>query len=404
MNHSISYSDGQFIRPKYFSNADLPWILPLVEIFESNIYKPKKSLRISLFERKNKHWIGPRFDLFFSVMEGQFASKIQKAKYSAREIRELVFNKAENIRSESPENENILDCQSIFRKIGSQLGLSGKTVDHLLYSDIPDEQIIYQPEKTFTIELSIQQANLLLTQKLIGSSELLTIKIIGNSLNLIRVAKWNGLLCTVSPLKGENMTEVFSQSGGALIEMIGPLSLVRKTKLYQNRLKSILPKLIVSRKFELMAKIKTPEHSGVLRINQNDPLHSVTEQKKFDSGIEEKFHRQFLAATDDWDLIREPAPLASQKKFVYPDFLIRYRTAPEIYFYLEIMGFWTNAYIKNKIFSYNEIKETNIILCVKESLKCHGFNSTLAEKIIKFKTRVDVREVLKVIEGSIFSK
>ena len=67
-----------------------------------------------------------------------------------------------------------------------------------------------------------------------------------------------------------------------------------------------------------------------------------------DSEIESAFVTRFKRATTDWDLVREPEPVAAGATLVFPDFaLVHRRTARRVL--VEIVGFWTPEYLVEKL-------------------------------------------------------
>jgi predicted nuclease of restriction endonuclease-like RecB superfamily len=66
----------------------------------------------------------------------------------------------------------------------------------------------------------------------------------------------------------------------------------------------------------------------------------------YDSEIEKSFALQFQAVKSGWTLKREPEPIPAGNQVIIPDFSIE-RAGIKVY--LEIVGFWTEEYLRRKI-------------------------------------------------------
>jgi predicted nuclease of restriction endonuclease-like RecB superfamily len=136
----------------------------------------------------------------------------------------------------------------------------------------------------------------------------------------------------------------------------------------------------------------------------------AAEPTRFDSQVKRHFARDFGAVAPDWDLIREPeaVPLRGAScAMIFPDFLIRHRRDSKISFYLEIVGYWTQDYLIQKIQSLRLAGIPNLILCIDESLGC-GEKDNQAEieklgSVIFFRRKIRVEEVLARMNLSLAS-
>ena len=107
-----------------------------------------------------------------------------------------------------------------------------------------------------------------------------------------------------------------------------------------------------------------------MRIRSGDPIIPADPLAKYDSKVEERFARDFLRLTDDWDLVREPEAVPIAGHFFFPDFLIRHRRVAGQQAWLEIVGFWTPEYLTEKLERLRQARFPNVILCVDEQRNC----------------------------------
>jgi predicted nuclease of restriction endonuclease-like RecB superfamily len=86
--------------------------------------------------------------------------------------------------------------------------------------------------------------------------------------------------------------------------------------------------------------IALPTGSGktrlALAVMQRTQLSALCQ---YDSRLEERFAREFRRVAPDWDLLREPEPIAAEGALIFPDFALQHRSDPSRRWLLEIVGF-----------------------------------------------------------------
>ncbi len=121
----------------------------------------------------------------------------------------------------------------------------------------------------------------------------------------------------------------------------------------------------------------------------------------FDSGIEERFYNAFLAspASKSWELVREPDAIFTEGKTVFiPDFKFKHKEM-EIETYFEIVGFWTEEYIKRKLSKLRAMPFT-ILVAIDKNLACFNsahFELGLDQPVILFSRKVPVGDVVRYL-------
>jgi hypothetical protein len=98
------------------------------------------------------------------------------------------------------------------------------------------------------------------------------------------------------------------------------------------------------------------------------------------------------------DLVREPEPLRSGDHLVFPDFAVYHRRSPARRILIEIVGFWTPRYLKNKLERLRVAGMSDAILCVDDSLNCAAEALPDRRHVIRFKRRIDAKAVLAIVE------
>lgn len=211
------------------------------------------------------------------------------------------------------------------------------------------------------------------------------LELFGESRRVVRVARLRGLLTTVR--SGDEDDDV-------VLDLSGPYSLLRATTVYGRALSSIVPHLVHTSRFVLRA---TGKNGAVTRIERTDPIFDEARPPPCDSAIESAFVTRFQQATVEWDLVREPEPVAAGASLVFPDFALVHRRTGRRWL-LEIVGFWTPEYLTEKLASLRRAKIENLILCLSDELRCGAGELPTGAIVVPFKKRVDPSVVLQIVE------
>jgi hypothetical protein len=84
---------------------------------------------------------------------------------------------------------------------------------------------------------------------------------------------------------------------------------------------------------------------------------------------------------------------------VFPDFAVIHRRDPSKTFLLEIVGFWTPEYLREKLDRMRLIlHNTPLILCIDRGLNCGKREMPAHARIVWFQKRIDPQSVLAAIE------
>ncbi|SNQ61069.1 DUF790 family protein [Candidatus Methanoperedens nitratireducens] len=111
----------------------------------------------------------------------------------------------------------------------------------------------------------------------------------------------------------------------------------------------------------------------------------------FDSAIEKEFS---LLNFNGWSCKREPALMKAGQYAFIPDFSLE-RNGTRIY--VEIIGFWTPEYLKNKIQKINLLTEKeNLILLVNNDLACSGPEFKV-DNLIFYDKKIPYLEILEIL-------
>jgi len=208
----------------------------------------------------------------------------------------------------------------------------------------------------------------------------------------VRLAHLRGLLCIARAAADDREAPPH-----AVLELSGPLSLFRRTTVYGRALSSLLPRLALCPRFELRALCALADRALPLLLKSGDPIFPAQPPKPFDSKLEARFARDFAKAAPDWDLVREPAPLVAGERLIFPDFALVHRRDPARRHLLEIVGFWTAAYLRDKLAGLRAARVDDLILCLDADRNCGPDELPPGARVILYRKRVDPQAVLAVL-------
>jgi hypothetical protein len=182
------------------------------------------------------------------------------------------------------------------------------------------------------------------------------------------------------------------------IYLDGAVSLFKMTERYGTALAKLLPTIMKCNKWSFKASIlkKTMQEKKIydFTLDSTTPIFSIepdSNLETFDSAIEKEFS---LLNFNGWFSKREPTVLKAGQYAFIPDFSLE-RNGKKIY--VEIIGFWTPEYLKNKIQKINSLKEKeDMILLVDKKLACSGseFNT---DNLIFYDKKIPYLEILKIL-------
>ena len=371
---------GDEVVPHFLLDNDLPWLRALVDERERFVGRRMCELEERLREPLPCASPAGKRTLASHVLLGLQGIQRRSA-VPARMARAKLFGEA----ARSP------SCSDgVLASVAASLRVTPEELGDSLFSDLPGESLIAPLEEPLCPGQLALRTNLLLTQALLFRATTLTIEAEGNSRALVRHAKLRGLICTVTR-RGQPQV--------ASLELSGPLSLFRRTLLYGRTLANLVPQLAWCKSFRLHAVCLLQGRSLALELRSGDPIFPGGEPRAYDSRLEERFARDFRRAAPDWDVVREPEPVAAGDTLVFPDFALQHRVDPSRRWLLELVGFWTPDYLARKLASYRAAGLSNLILCIDEERDCADGDLPPGALVLRFRRRVDAGALLRLIES-----
>jgi hypothetical protein len=112
--------------------------------------------------------------------------------------------------------------------------------------------------------------------------------------------------------------------------------------------------------------------------------------------VEERFATDFKSLDIGWTLRREPCALITKAGtgVIIPDFVFE---KGNLKVYMEIVGFWTENYLKKKFEKLNAVKD-RIIVAVDETLVCSRLKEKENMNLIYFKNKIPMNKIVKILK------
>jgi len=300
--------------------------------------------------------------------------------------RRAVFEAA-SIKKITNRNER----EEVIGNVANKLNISVAELEQSLWAD-QESEVVLDDFAVLRPEELLKLYNLSLAQTLLFKSTGMNASFKGNYKEIFRAIKYLGLM--------------YSPEGNK-VRVEGASSLLKLSERYGTSLAKLLPVIVNSDGWEIDAEIvirrDTPRiYHFVMDSRSKNLLMSKEKESKttFDSGIEERFYNEFLSspASKGWELIREPDAVFTGKTVFIPDFKFKHKEIG-IETYFEIVGFWTEEYIKRKLSKLRAMPFA-MLVAIDRNLACFNsanFELGLDQPVILFSRKVPVGEVLRYL-------
>jgi predicted nuclease of restriction endonuclease-like RecB superfamily len=377
------------ILPRYakLSNDNLEVAGALIEAYKQHVGEKKKVLKAVVTDLEN-NGCEYRFVRALALLLDRKGTFTCNSKINPMNLRRKIYQATE--KSGLP--TTLENRQRIIETIASEMALTPENFEEFLYADLDDELILEKFTPPLACEL-LEQYNLSLSQTLLFDSTELSFSTSGNWQRLFHTIKKLGLIY-----------EVY-QDNGLLVKIDGPTSLFKLTRRYGISIAKLLPIIVANSEWTIRAKILWKYTNEICNFKIESKKHSSLLGKPslppvtYDSVAEESFASQFQALKSDWNLKREPEPVPAGTQVIIPDFSLERGV---IKVYLEIVGFWTEEYLRRKAEKLNQI-EAKMLLLVNEALACEKL-SALEKRpqlnFIYYHDKIPIASILRYLESA----
>lgn len=361
------------IRPNYLDIDDRELVEEIIRVFKDSKNQPYKLLKAKIKE----------------LEKGRNDYKI------IRGLSELVTRKCEFTQGSSLNSENVRTFlfekgfvlnedqrMRVLREAAEHFETTVEEVENAMFADLPREQILESIPRLPCDDL-IKQYNLSQTQTLIFNALELQVTFQGEYQRIFRMINFFGLIYEIQ---------------GNTVKITGPSSIFKKTRKYGTRLAKLVPFIINTQNWSIEARIDYSygKNSKIYTFELNSstkvsfPKKTIRDDQ-FDSKVEEQFYVDFKNFLPQWHIEREPTFIKAGNYVIIPDFgFYRYN----LKIYMEVVGFWTESYIKKKIEKFKQL-ETPVLVALNQNLKCS--KEDFEGEVILYKDRIPIKPVIKLL-------
>ena len=255
------------------------------------------------------------------------------------------------------------------------LGIIEHELEVLLWSDLPRERAIELPGgRPSELEVAAL-ANVHLIQRALRRAQTVRLRIWGDDGSLLRAATGRGLLATAAR----------GNQGETVLEIVGPLSLFHRTSVYGRVLAQLVPMLAACDRFELVLECETGTASYTSTL-ASPVLLPLAPFDRSGSYLASRLARDLEQRDPTLSVRFAPPPLVAGSSLVCPDLVI------DDTWFVEIVGFWTAAYVDRKLARYRDAGIVHVILCIDETRGCA--DDAPPAQVVGFTKRVDAAAIL----------
>ncbi len=315
------------------------------------------------------------------------------------ERRVLVFEAAAS-------RHPVLEPEAAREILSGALGTAPQGLDAIvadLYADYPAFHRLVGFPADYAADALRADYDLAQAQALLYSATRVTVEARGEFKHILRYARLARLLYQLEPLSApaphraaKSAREVAAP--GYRFVLDGPSSVLRKTRAYGVDFARFLAALVRLQAWRLSAEIELRRGWRPLefRLSAEDGLGAYRgAPPEFDSALEAAIARKFGVAREGWRLSREGAVIRAGGSLIVPDFVFRHEDGTEVV--LEIAGYWTPEYVRDKLAKLGRVRGANLIVAVPKALELRA--GALPATVLPFRRRVLLRDLLPRLEA-----
>ncbi len=257
------------------------------------------------------------------------------------------------------------EWEEVVKKFCHEVGLDFKAFREFLESDLPKNRILVRKRDKPTPEKIIGLYNFLILEKLLSISEYAELRYFG---------EYKGRMVKELILKAKHhdvIAEFYKRNNYLEIRITGPHQIFKLPAVseYGKHIAAIISPILTTyeewRLFVSVVHRKRKAYFVLTGYSDNSPPllpywridSSDIPKEIFDSSVEERINRLFLASLADkgFRILRESDVLILKSgKIMIPDFTIE-KGRNKVF--IEVIGYWREKYIESKVRKLNEVVE-----------------------------------------------
>ena len=399
---------GNEITTQSLSRADpiaLRTAAELIQLFKAHLDHPRRELDAALEEYE-----GDRLD--YPVLRG-LAKVLSDAATFANEppadptdLRTALFAHGAE-RGPVVTHPDLLHPsirESLVHEVAESFGLTSAGVEHALYADLPEEQLLVALGPQWTEQELVGRYNLELARGLLYWASEMRLTVQGGYKDLFKYLKLFKLMHTVRTLP----------NGGYAITVDGPLSpFVQATLRYGFQMAKFLPGLMLCPEWTMEADIHVPWRQMQGGTGRPSPLHyrldsrselrsHYTASAAYDSLLEADFAAEFEAkfggTQRKWVIAREDEIIPVGDSVLIPDFsFTNIRDGRRAL--VELAGFWHPEYLRRKAWKLQQAGRRDVVLVAYQSVNTTPETwADVPGEVLLFASKPVIKDVLEAVE------
>ncbi|APX96170.1 DUF790 family protein [Natronorubrum daqingense] len=361
----VSRAGGGY-RPRFAGREHRPLAARVLGTYQGHVGEPRASLENALeaLERETDDF---KLVRGLAALLEREATVETEAAIDPERARRRAFEAAEAL-GVVTEDERAM----ALIRASESLECSADDLERALYADLEERQVLTGVDPRWEPDDLIAQYNLSLAQTALFDATEIRVRSSDPKV-LVSAIKRLRLMYEIERLTPDSTATDDDDVGIAEREIVvtGPTRLFRATRRYGTRFARLLRTVAKAEEWSLEATIDDRGTERTLSLSDEDPVRvpdaePVTDVS-FDSGVEADFAGRFSTLDLEWDLQREPEPLATGTRVMIPDFAFDYAHR-DFRVYVEIMGFWTPEYVEKKLAQLEGLEDVELVVAVDESL------------------------------------
>ena len=395
----VSRAGGGY-HPQFAGRSHRPLAARTIGVFQGHVGEPRGRLDDALDDLEAD---ADDFKLVrgFAALLERDASFETRAPLPPVRVRRSVFEAAESVGGVVDDG----DRTAALATAADRLGVDVDAVEASLYADRDVNEVVSAFDSRWDPDELIEQYNLSLAQTALFDATEVRIRS-SDPKRLVSAVRRLGLLYEIRR-RGDADHE-------RELVVTGPDALFRRTRRYGTAFARLLRSAAESAEWSLSATIDDRGTDRELHLGPDDvsvPGVDPVVEPTYDIGVEADFARRFEALDLDWELAREPEPLAAGARAMIPDFAFDYRPgggraanashppdAPALRVFFEVMGFWTPEYVEKKLDQFGSVDDdVELLVAVDESLGVGKEIEGLDHRVVVYSGRVRVKDVVDAL-------
>jgi len=399
----VSRAGGGY-HPQFADDSHESLAARVLGVYQGHVGEPRASLDAALADLEREAEDFKLVRGFAKLLERE-ATVETRAPLPPKRARKRVFEAAEavDVVTEAERSEALSQA-------AAGLGIDAATLEASLYADLEDRQVLTAVDPRWSPSELVAQYNLSLAQTaLFDATEV-----------RVRSSDPKAVVSAVKRLR--LMYEIRRTPDGREVVVTGPDAIFSNTRRYGTRFARLLRTVAATGEWALTATVDDRGTDRELHLSTGDvtvPGVDPVTDVSYDSGVEADFAARFGSLGLDWELIREPEPLAAGEHVVIPDFAFDWRPGgtdgvrdtpsgdTDLRVFFEVMGFWTPDYVEKKLSRLADVADVTMLVAVDESLGVGEAIEARDHRAIPYSGTIrvkDVRDALRPYEAELVAE